>query len=139
MQGYKVAEEWFVNVLSNDPQLGMPVGTIFVESVPERITLPHRYILITNQSALDVTYVNKRIGWVNLLYAVRVVEETEGFSTLVAPANRVHELLHRQKGITASGEVLACYREQPFRMVEKVADRQIRALGGIYRILVKEL
>lgn len=138
MDSTYIAESWLYSVLSNDAQLGTYIGGVFVDSVPADIALPQRYVYITNQSAEDVSYVNKVIGWGTLLYAVRVVEETEGYGSLRAPAARVHTLLHRQRGTTAAGQVLACYRERPFRLTERIADRQIRYLGGIFRLLVKE-
>mgnify|MGYP001202612375 FL=1 len=130
------AEKWMVTTLKADAQLMAQVSNVYVDRVPDDAVAP--YVYITNLDAQDVSYVNKEIGWSSLLYAVRAVGETTSYSPLVAAAGRIHELLHRARGATDAGPVLASWRERPFRMTETGGDRELRHLGIIVRVLVQE-
>lgn len=134
MQSTHIAEKWLVATLKGDAQLMSMVQGVYVDKVPSNVT---SYVLITNADAYDVSYVNKRIGWGKLIYAVRAVGEMGSYSDLVPASSRMHELLHRQRGSTDAGKVLSCHREQPFRMIEQEGNREFRHLGGIYRIMVQ--
>ncbi|MGL4651570.1 MAG: hypothetical protein ACRC1H_19340, partial [Caldilineaceae bacterium] len=58
-------------------------------------------------------------------------------------ADRIDALLQGSAGSVAAasplpaGNVWACVRETPFRLVEETATAQYRHLGGVYRLYVK--
>ena len=131
------AEKFLYSKLNGDATLvAQGVTAVYVDDVPDGA--PARYVFITNLDAQDVSYVGHNIGWSTLLYAVRIVGAVNGYGALTTAAARLHTLLHRSSGSTDAGRALAVYRERPFRMVERGADRTIYHLGGIFRILVKD-
>lgn len=136
MQTSIIAEAWLYSVLTGDSELMGDVGGVYVDSVPGEP--PSRYVLITAPDLADVSYVGGHIGWGTALYAVRAVGQVVSYSPLIPASKRIHALLHRQRGSTEYGKVIACYREQPFRMTEYSGDRQWRHLGGIYRLTVQD-
>lgn len=120
----------YATLTGDAPLMGLVTG-VYVDSVPPQTPFP--YIYITGLAFDDIAYVGERTVYSSGVYACRVVGEVGGYGALVAAATRMHELLQRQSGSTEAGVVFAIYRERPFRMVERSADRMIHHLGGVYR------
>lgn len=131
------ADRWLYTTLAGDATLGGLVTGVYSWPVPPSAALP--YVLFQEQSALDVTALGPHRLWVNGLWLVRVVAEARGWGgSLETAANRIDALLQAASGAVASpaGVVWACWRVQPFRLVETVQSRDFRHLGGIYRVYV---
>jgi hypothetical protein len=130
------AEQWLYSKLSGDAQLAAVVGTrVYGYRAPDGAALP--YVLYQNQAARDVAGVGPaRIGS-SLMYLVRVVGETTTFAALQTAAARIDAVLQGAAGTVPDGEVWGCGREQPFVLVETNAGKQVRHLGGVYRVWAK--
>jgi hypothetical protein len=129
------AETWLYSKLSADATLlGLVSTRIYGYVAPPQTTYP--LVIYQYQAGHDVGGVSAVRIMSQEVYVVKAVGRDTSFSTLKPIAKRIDELLHRASGSTADGQVLACVREQPFRMVEVEDGIEYRYLGGIYRIFV---
>lgn len=125
------AETWIFGILNSDSTLRALVSGISSYPAPRDTRFP--YIVYQFISGQDVRGTGpSRVG-VSGEWLVRAVAETSSFAgNLQLIADRIDNLLH-----AASGQsVWACVRLRPFQFVEHISGRQIRHLGGFYRIWV---
>ena len=131
-----VAEQCLYSVLAADSQLAAIVGTrIYAYVAPQGAAFP--FVVYQNQAGRDVRGVGPLRLMANLLYVVKVVAQTNSFTTLETAANRIDAVLQAASGTPTRGTVIACVREQPFALVESLETGQYRHLGGIYRLWAK--
>lgn len=132
-----VAEQWLYTVLSGDTALAAVVGTrIYADVAPAGATFP--YVVYQNQAGRDVRGVGPTRIMANLLYVVRGVNATTTYTgALETIANRIDAVLQAASGTNTRGVVIACVREQPFKLAESLDTGEYRNLGGIYRLWAK--
>lgn len=131
-----VAETWLAAVLSGDSVLNTAVGgRIYGYVAPQGTPLP--FVLFQQQAARDVAGVGPSRIMSNLLYIVKVIGQTNSFTSLEAAANRIDAVLQAASGTNVRGAVYACVREAPFALVESTDTGQYRHLGGQYRLFAK--
>lgn len=130
-------DKWLYDTLSGDDALMALVESVHAWPVPQSSVLP--YVLYQEQTSRDVQGMGPARLWITGPWLVRIVAETRSWlGDLEAAANRVDVLLQAQGGSTdGGGRVFVCVREAPFRLVEQVASRQFRHLGGVYRIMAR--
>jgi hypothetical protein len=63
-----------------------------------------------------------------------LAEQASYEGDLATIANRIDAVLHAKSGINAAGTIWTCVRERPFQMAEVFEGREVRRLGGLYRI-----
>lgn len=128
------AERWIYAKLSTDATLITKVGTrTYNTRRPPESALP--CVIWQLQSGDDVILLGAVRLWSNLRYLVRGIGETGSYGgDLQAIADRIDALLHGASGSNVDGTVWTCVRAAPFQMIETVAGREYRHLGGIYRI-----
>lgn len=130
------AERWLVQVLKADTSLMALTPRVYTMPTPQGAQVP--LVLIGEVSASDLMAIGARRIWTNGLWTVRAVFESASWAgNLEAAANRIDAVLHAASGAPTGGNVWACVRERPFRLVENNGGQQLRHLGGIYRIFVK--
>lgn len=130
------AEKWLVQTLKADGTLMGLVTNVYTYPIPPGTDRP--YVLISEQASNDLMSLGVNRVWVNGLWVVRAVFDAAGWTgNLESAANRIDTVLHGKEGVVSGGNIWACYREQPFRLIENNGGQQIRHLGGLYRILVK--
>lgn len=125
------AEAWLFGILSSDLPLRALVSGVSSYPAPRETQLP--YVVYQFTSGQDVRGTGPvRIG-VSGEWLIRVIAETSSSAgDLQRAADRVDSLLH-----AASGQsIWACIRLRPFQLIESISGRQIRHLGGFYRIWV---
>ena len=130
------ADKWLYSVLNGDATLKGYTPKIYALPVPQGVSLP--YVAYNELSAVDLQTLGPNRVWVNTLFVVRAVFEAASWGgNLELAANRIDTLLQAAQGSVSGGNVWACVREQPFRLIESHAGAQYRQLGGIYRIFVR--
>lgn len=130
------ADRWLYATLTGDVTLMGLVTGVYTWPVPPTALLP--YVLYQEQTATDVQPLGGSRIMVNGLWLVRVVADAYNWTSMEPIANRIDVLLQGKGGSVAQGNVWACVRERPFRMIEETSQRgQYRHLGGVYRLFVK--
>lgn len=132
------ADQWLYMTLAGDATLTGMVGTRFYsDEVPPETVFP--FVQWTLLSSVDVRGQASNRIMVNALYIVKAVGQTRSYGDLMAPSNRIDELLQGKGGDTLAGDhVYSCCREGPFRQAEFTSGKSYRHLGGEYRILVQK-
>ena len=139
--GIEVVESdiWLDNILKTDTEIetvfdnaSLPVN-VYDRLAP--VDAPYPHILWHLESAVDSGGINKRI-MVNTIYVVRVVAEVDSYTPLKPFAKAIDDVLEGAEGTTDDGLVLGVRREAPYHNVEESEGRQIRSLGGRYKIVV---
>lgn len=129
------ADRWLTQTLKADATLMGLVTGIYTYPIPPAVQLP--YVLISEQAVGDLMAIGAHRIWVNGLWVVRAIFEMSSWAgNLETAANRIDAALHAQMGSVTGGNVWACVRESPFRLVENNGGQQLRHLGGIYRLLI---
>ena len=129
------AETWLYSKLNEATLKGYATGGIFTWPAPTEYSQP--YVLFQMQSGRDIRGNGPTIIGVNGLWLVRAIfEQASWGGNLKAAADRINTLLHAASGTATGGTIWACVRTEPFQLVEVVAGRQFRHLGGIYRLWV---
>lgn len=125
------AETWLFGILDSDPSLRALVSRVSSYPAPRDTQFP--YVVYQFSSGQDVRGTGPNRVGVSGEWLVRVIAETSSFvGDLQRAADRIDSLLH-----AASGQsIWACVRLRPFQLVENISGRQIRHLGGFYRIWV---
>lgn len=132
------ADEWLHGVLSDATLTAAATGGVFADVAPEGTAFP--YVVHNFQGGHDVRGAGPTRIMVSGLWLVQGVDATQSYmGTLRTIADRIDALLQAASGAAGSdGVVFSCVREQPFRMPEVLeGGKQIRHLGGLYRILVQ--
>jgi hypothetical protein len=126
------ADRWIYSKLNGDAPLKALV-TGGIHGFPAPIGASYPLVLYQDVTSTDIRGNGpSRIGssgeWL-----IRAAFETGTFGgNLELAAERIDLLLQGQGG----GEVWACVRVRPFRLVDNASSRQIRYLGGFYRLWV---
>lgn len=130
-----IAERWLYERLAADPVLA--AYGIHTDLAPQNTPMP--YLIIQNQApGNDLNGLGGRRIKTDPVYVVKAVTAGESYAPLADLAARIDAQLHRQRGDVAGGRVLACVREQPFRLAQFDTSKHYRHLGGIYRLQVQE-
>lgn len=134
MQGAEAAaaDDFLYGTLHGDATL-LGLVTDVINTQPAKTAL-YPYVIFQYMSGIDYAAVGAFRIWTNMVYLVKVVDETPVYADLSAAVARVDALLHRASGPVADGTVWSCTREQTFRLPEDVAGRQFRHQGGLYRV-----
>lgn len=131
-----VAEEFLQTALEGDATLAalFPGGAVetYWGEVPD--TSGDLYIVIAQMYGQVVSEVAGHQIMLDEPYEVKVEMKTESWADLEPVYARVHELLNRYHGTTATGAVIACVRESVIKQSYSDQDNHYLALGGIYRI-----
>lgn len=124
-------DRWIFSVLEPDETLRSMVSGVFSFPAPGTTTFP--YVIFQDVSSQDLRGVGPiRIG-LSGEWLVRAVGESNTYGgTLETIADRVDTLLQAASG----SQVWSCVRLRPFRLIETSSGRQIRHLGGFYRLWV---
>lgn len=117
--------------------LAAGTSSLYAEIAPQGASFP--FVLWGTLSAEDDEYANNDRIWCNCVVVVRGLAMQESFAgALKTIATRIDTVLHKQSGVATDGQVYACVRIRPFRMVETLpGGEQVRHLGGVYRLYVK--
>lgn len=130
-----VAEEFLQTTLEGDAQLAAAIGgavEVYWGSGPD--TAGETFIVLDQVTGADLEEVGGEPIWLDEAYLVKVVKQTESWAAIGPVYARVHALLHKAAGATASGNVVACVRESVVKQSEIDQGKAYLALGGIYRI-----
>jgi hypothetical protein len=127
-------EQWLTATLKADAQLATKVSTRVFNTRRTDKTLP--CVLFQMQSpGNDLVMLGGVRVWAAPLYAVYGLAEQASYEgDLATIANRIDAVLHAKSGINAAGTIWTCVRERPFQMAEVFEGREVRRLGGLYRI-----
>jgi hypothetical protein len=68
------------------------------------------------------------------LYVVKAIAQTNSYDILRPIVRRMDALLTGYTGVVLGGSIEGIVRTAPYSLIEEVEGRQIRHLGGIYRI-----
>lgn len=90
-------------------------------------------IVFQSRNPIDRLTLNARRIWSDAEYLVRVIGQTTSLKSLETIADAIDTQLSLQSG---SG-VVACYRVEPFSLIEVIDDVQYSHLGGFYKLLVQ--
>lgn len=133
-----IADTWLYSVLSSDAATAAIVGTRIYGDIADQ-DAAYPYIVYQMQSpGNDVSVIGMHRIFATPLYLVRVIEATNGYSdNAIVVANRIDALLHRASGAVSGGYNIATNRERPFRLTEIANGRQVRHLGGLYRLRIQ--
>ena len=140
-----LAETWIENQIRGNTELAGTVnGQIFSYLAPAGVSFP--YIVFRLEDSQDEITINGARMMGVLFYSVKIVKDVTSFSEILKPARQIEEVLNRQKGGVSvmvkgdalTGRVMSCVRSQIIAFVEKDdGARQIRHLGGVYRLQVQ--
>jgi hypothetical protein len=126
-------DKWLYTMLSSDAALMSLATGVYTFPVPTTAVLP--YVVYQDQPAIDIQGVGAaRIGITGLWLVRGVARATSWGGTLDQIATRLDEVLQAASGSNVDGEIWACVRERPFRLIEPVTTGQYRHAGGQYRI-----
>lgn len=128
-----VADEWLTTALASI------TGSTGTYEGRGPTTQPYPFVVYQDQSSQDVNGVGADVRiMADDMYIVRVISRVTSYGSIKSIADDVDEALHGQINVaTASGLVLACQRQSEYRLLEELEGRQIRHLGGVYRILTQ--
>lgn len=129
-----VVEAWIKARLLAASGVTSITNRVFIEEAPADTQYP--FIIITNQSAQDVRGVGTARVMTDTLYVVKAVYQGADFSQGRTLAKEIDNALTAagSEAVAGGGTMLACVREEPFRLAENDAGKQYRHIGGIYRI-----
>jgi len=136
-------DQWLYAAMKADSTLTALIGgssdpRVYSELAPQQAAYP--LVLFVNQSNIDVIGAteNTRLH-VQSIYAITGIDDTGTWvGDLQDIADRIDYLFHASTGGTAdSATIYTSHRLQPLRLVEERDGRQIRRLGGLFRIYAK--
>lgn len=132
-----VAAKWIRDLLHADSALmAAAPGGIF--DGPAQGNAPYPLCEILMQSSVGVIGVGGVEVMQNQLWIVRGVTEGTSYVPLAVIAQRSHALLHGARTVVVSnGTIESCTRVQQLRQQSVQGGRQLRYLGGVYRIYVQ--
>lgn len=127
-----LTSEWLISRIEADTTM-----QAFLELIPSGVSLPA--VRLTVRDRLDVRGVGDQrerimtqIDWL-----ITVIRAGHGVAPLVPLANALDAALHNKTGSTASIQVSACVRLEPFTMLEPEDSGVFyRHAGGLYRTIV---
>lgn len=124
-------DRWIFSVLNTDETLKSMISGVFSFPAPKTAGFP--YVIFQDVTSTDLRGVGPiRIG-LSGEWLIRAVGESNTYGgTLESIADRVDSLLQAASG----SQVWSCVRLRPFRLVETSTERQVRHLGGFYRLWV---
>lgn len=129
-------DQWIEATLSAASAVTDLVGTrIYADVAPPNIEYP--FVVYQLQSPDDVRGVSSARILTSTLYVVKAVSIGTNFNALQPVVEAIDGVLHQASGPVTGGQVLACVRERPFRLVEVNEGNTYRHLGGEYRIQVQ--
>jgi hypothetical protein len=107
---------------------------VFLEYAPEGTAYP--FIIFQCQSPpRDVRGVGVTRVFVDTLYVVKAVAQTDSYAELAPVANVIDQAMTSQVGApVGDGAVFSSIREEGFNLIEVDQGTQFRHLGGSYRI-----
>lgn len=132
-----IAEKWLYQTLAADAALVAATGGRIWADVAQEAAPSGVWVLYTAQVSTDLAVVGARIVWSEGTYIVRAMTEGPSYAPLLATAERIHALLHGQRGEVDEGTVISCTRVAPFRLTQTVDGRSFRQLGGFYRVVTQ--
>lgn len=131
-----VLDTWLYATLSADATMKTLIGNparVYDALAPKTATYP--LLIYQLQAGTDVRVVGGTRIMLNALYVVKAgCKDKASFADARAIAARADALLHGARGTAASGHVLGCVREEPFKLLEVIEGTEYRWLGGIYRL-----
>lgn len=132
-----VIEEWMYGILSARPTLITKVaGRIHEGEPPNNPTYP--LIVYNWQAGNDVRGIGATRIMANCLYLVRAITKGDSFSPLVDIVKDIDAALHDVRGNAPSGAIISSWRVEPYKDSPVEGGVLYKALGGLYRVLVRQ-
>lgn len=125
-------DAWLYDTLTADAPLA---GGWHAEQAPRGTASPFGVFGLV--SALDVQTSSTDRIMVNAVYSIRAITEAESFVALQSAADAIDTALHQSDGTAGGASVMSATREEIIRRVEVDEGRELRSLGGYFRILVQ--
>jgi hypothetical protein len=135
--GYELitVDTWLLQRLAGD---AVGVGDrVYADFAPRGAQFP--LVIYQCQTPNDVMGVNGARIMTTGTWIVKAVTPANGFAGLTSIAAAIDARLHRQTygTVDGGGQVLACVRERPFKLVEVEDGKRIYHLGAIFLIQVR--
>ncbi len=113
--------------------MAIATGGVFQDYAPLGTTAP--FIIVAQQSSVDVNTVNGVRMFTNKLMQIKAIGPSSGFAALVAAVDRIDTLFKnvRNAGLP-SGGVLASTRESELSYSEIINGAAWSHLGALYRV-----
>ena len=130
-------DQWLAQALASSSVITSACGThIYEGKAPD--TAPFPYLTWNVQSNTDVVGVGTHRILTDSLYLVKVTAQVDSFQHLAGLARAIDDALTLAEPVSvANGIIHGAVRQQQFRQIDTEYGRQVRSLGGIYRILVQ--
>lgn len=139
-----VTDQWFKTVLGYemnvvDTVLADHVTGVYDGLAPAGASYPF-VVWDVASPATDVVGIGTPSARImsDALYQVRVTTKSDEWTAdQIAAVRRIDAILNGAQATVTDGLVLGCVRTEQYRFIEQHEGRQIRHLGGIYRVLVQ--
>lgn len=127
-------ETWLYLRLANN---AVGVGDrVYADVAPRGAEFP--LVIFQLQTPTDAMTANGTRIMTSGTWIVKAVMPAMTFTELSGIAALIDSRLHRKTYTSAgTGTVLACVREQPFKLVENADGLPIRHLGGMYKVFAQ--
>jgi hypothetical protein len=132
------AYQWVASTMAADSALvAAATGGIYREYAPIDTVPP--FVIVQQQAGTDMLTVNAVRLFVHLLVQIKALGPSGiggNYGALVTIADRIDALFKsvRDVGLSGSGGVLCCYREQTVAYGELINGTPWSHLGGLYHI-----
>jgi Protein of unknown function (DUF3168) len=127
---------WLQATLDADVTLtGLLNGGVHDHLAPPTAEYP--FIVYQNQTTVDVGGTGAGVWMVDTLYLVKSIARVDDFEALRPLNARIHALLEGVTTAVSGGFITGCRRVSQFRMVESIEGKQVRHLGGLYRVFAQ--
>jgi hypothetical protein len=110
---------------------------VFQDEAPVEVVEPFAVYNWQNPGVGDDEAIGAIRVWVDQLWVVRATKQTHDWADLEAAATAIDGALHATAGAVTGGSVVSSTRVGPFALIERVAGKEYRHLGGTYRLLVQ--
>lgn len=129
----EATEKWLFDTLAGD---AVGVGDrVYSEVAPPDSAYP--FVVFQHQGGRDVAGVGPSRIMYSSLWLVKAVDRSPSLTTVGPIARLIDSLLQGKNGANQYGKVLACAREQAFRMTEVDEGKFYVHLGGQFRIFAQ--
>jgi hypothetical protein len=129
------ALQWAESTMQADSALmAIAVGGVWLSYAPIG-TLPP-FAIMSQQAANDMLTVNAVRLFTDILLQIKMIGPATTYTATVAGADRIDALFKsvRDVGLSGSGGVLSCFREQIISYSELINGAAWHHLGGLYHI-----
>jgi len=129
------SETWLYSVLAGDATLADLIADR-VSEWPAPRDMAYPLVTYQFQNGHDTPGVSGVRIMTHETYLIRAIGRGGSYTDLKPIAKRIDELLQRESGATADGQVLSCVREQPYKLTYVDSGIFYKELGGFYHLQV---